>query len=108
MSRRTDLKNTVVASDMLSLTTPEDFGWPDPTASAPAFSLAAPLVLPSYVRPPLDHDGILVTDSTTLRHTSMAMPHACMPEGDLITCASLETDPRCPLKIWPLECDRTP
>ena len=76
---------------MLVLPTPEDFGLPDPTGSAPASSLAAPLILPNYVRPPLDHDGILVDSSVQSHHVPRPIPLTWMPEDDLVTCSTIGT-----------------
>ena len=90
LSRRPNLEHTTLASDMLDLPTPEDSGLPDPTSTGPASCLAAPLIPPSYMRPPLDHDDILVSTSATSGTASRALPPASMPEGDLITCPSVQ------------------
>ena len=39
LSRRADLERTTIATDMLSLPTPEDYGLPDPEGTAPRFIL---------------------------------------------------------------------
>ena len=91
LSRRTDLEHTILAADMLSLPTPEDYGLPDPDGTAPASSLAEPLIPPSYVRPPLDHDGILVSNAGPPAHAPRPMSLTWMPEDDLVTCAALST-----------------
>jgi hypothetical protein len=89
LSRRADLEHTTMAADMLSLPTPEDYGLPDPDGTAPASSLAGPLIKPSYVRPPLDHDGILLDNAGPSRHAPRPISLTWVPEDDLVTCAAL-------------------
>ena len=91
MSRFSDLEHTTNPADMLSLPDPDEFGLPQPTGNAPASSLAAPCIAPSYDRPPIDHDGVLVLDADHAVTTLAPFPLDVILDEQLVTCAVLHS-----------------
>jgi len=89
LSRRPDLEHTTNAGDMLSLFDPDEFGLPHPTGTSPALSLAAPLIRPSYDRPPMDHDGVLVLEPDISIDNIASVPLVSTLNGQAIRCTSL-------------------
>ena len=83
LSRRPNIETTTNPEDMLSLSIAEDCGLPEPTGTAPASLLAASLVLPSYVRPPMDRNGVLVSDQDQADDQPLPIGYpcpTCLPE----------------------------
>ena len=60
LSRRPDLESTALPEDMLSLPDPNENSLPKPSGDASSNALTAPLIRPFYVRPPIDHTGVLI------------------------------------------------
>ena len=89
LSRRPVLEHTTDAADMLSLADPDEFGLPHPTGSAPPSSLAAPLIEPSYDRPPMDHDGVMVFGAENNINTMASIPLDSKLNDQLVRCTSL-------------------
>ena len=79
------MEDTVNADDLRSLPDADEFSLPAPFGLAPPSTLTAPLILPSHVRPPMDHDGVLVrpdTHNTPEFSAQAALAHA--PSGEAI------------------------
>ena len=77
---------------MLVLPDPDVYGLPEPTGTAPISSLAAPLILPRHDRPPMNDDGVLISDSDPETQQTAAVPFDAMFDGELVTCSHI-SDP---------------
>jgi len=77
---------------MLVLPDPDVYGLPEPTGTAPISSLAAPLILPRHDQPPMNDDGVLISDSDHATQQTAAVPFDAMFDGELVTCSHI-SDP---------------
>ena len=71
-------------------------GLPKPAGNVKSSSLAASVMSPSYDRPPMDHEGVLVQIPSQADPCKVFMPREALSERDIITCSLLETGPETP------------